>query len=350
MCRRESKREFFPTMNPFAVRMVRVVFMVVGLVQGLVVCAAAGDDDVIRHSLRQTGLTAAAPSDAHDSQYAAIASALMSATQSKLTETELAPGIRHLHWHIAKSELQPGPWNLNTLVIDISRPDVSVRIVPSNGKSERTSEICKRVGAVAGVNGGFFDANGPLGLLMQAGEIVHSTGMTKEGRATFALGGRKAWLDVVSVTDGQLLPQNTHPYFDWQQAHEALSAGPRIVFKGRVDVNAEAEGFDEHTAVQPDVAMARTAVGLARDTLVLVSVDAGEDRLSIGMPLKQIAGFLLSRCMVSYAMALDGGDSTTFVVQDSVVNYPSGKDAQGKPWNERPVANAICVFSQEEER
>ncbi len=70
---------------------------------------------------------------------------------------------------------------------------------------------------------------------------------------------------------------------------------------------------------------------------MLVTIDGRQPGESIGMPLTTLAELLIELGAVE-AMNLDGGGSTTMVVQDKIVNRPS--DATG----ERPVSDAILVF------
>ena len=43
------------------------------------------------------------------------------------------------------------------------------------------------------------------------------------------------------------------------------------------------------------------------------------------------------------AMNLDGGGSSTMVLFDTIVNYPSDKDSSGNSGRERAVANGFIV-------
>jgi hypothetical protein len=81
----------------------------------------------------------------------------------------------------------------------------------------------------------------------------------------------------------------------------------------------------------------RTGIGFSRDSTVLylVTVD-GRQESSAGMTLAEFARLLIE-LGVSEGLNLDGGGSTTMVVQGKVVSTPS--DAAG----ERPVANCVVV-------
>jgi exopolysaccharide biosynthesis protein len=81
----------------------------------------------------------------------------------------------------------------------------------------------------------------------------------------------------------------------------------------------------------------RTFIGIDRDTtkMFLCTVD-GRQPGSIGMNYREMADFLLS-IGVWHATNLDGGGSTTMVVQGKIVNSPSDKKG------ERPVANSLQI-------
>lgn len=81
----------------------------------------------------------------------------------------------------------------------------------------------------------------------------------------------------------------------------------------------------------------RSLVGFDADTshLYLVAID-GRSSASVGMTLAEAADFLRS-IGVAQALNLDGGGSTTLVIDGRIVNVPSD------PAGERPVGNALLV-------
>lgn len=83
----------------------------------------------------------------------------------------------------------------------------------------------------------------------------------------------------------------------------------------------------------------RTFAGFDRDTtmLYICTVD-GRQSTSIGMTFADMASFLIS-LGATEGFNLDGGGSTTMVVQGTIVNSPSDKTG------ERPVANSLQVIS-----
>lgn len=111
---------------------------------------------------------------------------------------------------------------------------------------------------------------------------------------------------------------------------------PTIIVHGKSVANAAdpLEGtFPRFSAVRHP----RTAIGFSRDSsrVFLVAVD-GRRESGVGMSLIELANLMLTLGAFE-AMNLDGGGSTTMVVNGEVINLPSDKTG------ERPVGSAILV-------
>lgn len=91
----------------------------------------------------------------------------------------------------------------------------------------------------------------------------------------------------------------------------------------------------------------RTGVGVSRDstTLYLITVD-GRQESSSGMSLVEFANLML-KLGVYEGLNLDGGGSTTMVINGKVVNTPS--DKEGGHTVERTVGNALLVVQSRHE-
>ena len=279
------------------------------------------------------------------------ADALKSATCGLKVSREIAPGIHHLHWYVPRTPLQVGPWNINTLSIDLKRPEIEVRVVEAQNGLETTSGICRRVGAIVAVNGGDFNKQGPLGLLVIDGEIRSHSIASRPPRTSLGLLGDKAWIDLLKEEEGNFHSQNPTRWFDWSEAKYILEGGPLLVNRMKVakrgKIDYQTEGFDESSDLNPDGYAPRTIVGIQKERLFLMTVDGEQPDLSIGMKLGNAAGYLVRMCNAPYGMALDGGDSTTMAIQGKLINFPCYRDQTGQ-LRERPVANAICVFVKKE--
>ncbi|NMB47013.1 MAG: phosphodiester glycosidase family protein [Firmicutes bacterium] len=85
-------------------------------------------------------------------------------------ETFVAPGLAYGHW---RKDTPSGPLFVNYMKIDLRQPGIEVRpVMAANGK-ETVHELAAQHGAIAGVNGIYFAADGrPLGLLVIDGQLV----------------------------------------------------------------------------------------------------------------------------------------------------------------------------------
>ncbi|WP_371665906.1 phosphodiester glycosidase family protein [Streptomyces sp. NBC_01241] len=118
-----------------------------------------------------------------------------------------------------------------------------------------------------------------------------------------------------------------------------VQAGPRLLRDGAPDIDIEANGIPVTALTQRHP---RTLTGITDDgTLLLVTVDGRDPGASVGVTLKEAAELMRS-LGARDAMNLDGGGSTTMVVNGRLRNRPRG--AAGAPVRERPVANALVVL------
>ncbi len=122
----------------------------------------------------------------------------------------------------------------------------------------------------------------------------------------------------------------------WTDVAQAVGGGPWLVRDGKIAVDGEQEGFSATSFVNQR--HPRTAAGVSADnTLILATVD-GRQAFSRGATLSEMAALML-RLGAIQAINLDGGGSTTMVVNGAYINSPS----DGEP---RPVANALLVYAE----
>ena len=249
-------------------------------------------------------------------------------TRAALTVTR---GVRYI---VLNKGTPAGPLTVDVLEVDLKDPAISVRPVLAGKEGApglaRVSELVAREGAIAGVNGVFYAADGtPLGLVitdgqMKAPPVLNRTalGITSDGTVL---------IDNVSMDErGNLVP-------DWRTLGvvHAIGGGPRLVKDGKVHITSGEERFKADVAVGR---APRTAAGVPSDgKLLLVAVTGRQAYHSIGVTLEELANLMIE-LGAKDAMNLDGGGSSTLVVRDYVMNTPS----DGR---ERKVADAILVFS-----
>jgi len=152
------------------------------------------------------------------------------------------------------------------------------------------------------------------------GMVLSGTGTKAEALAKVPLGCE------VQVTF------RTRP--EWPELLHAVGGGPLLVSGGRVILDPGREGFRADVTAGRH---ARTAIGLKADgRVVLIAAEGGRGGRGPGLTLTELANLML-QLGCKAAMNLDGGGSTTLVVQGEVVNAC----ADGFP---RAVSNALVVI------
>lgn len=121
----------------------------------------------------------------------------------------------------------------------------------------------------------------------------------------------------------------------WKRASFIVGGGPQLIKDGQVAITTAAEGIAARFASDRHP---RTAIARLKDgRILLATVDGRQPGVSAGMSLPELASLLLE-FGAAEAINLDGGGSTTMVVNGKLVNNPS--DQTG----ERPVSDAILII------
>lgn len=119
------------------------------------------------------------------------------------------------------------------------------------------------------------------------------------------------------------------------QIDSAIGGSHRLLRNGTVTVAANAAGGKPNP---------RTVAGVKADgTLLLVTIDGREVGVSAGATLAEAARYLATLGAVD-AVNLDGGGSTTMIVDGELRNRPRGGAKDDV--TERPVSNGIGIFDQ----
>lgn len=122
--------------------------------------------------------------------------------------------------------------------------------------------------------------------------------------------------------------------FQVSQAEDITNGVPQLIKDGKIDITWEQEKASRAFA---ESRHPRTAVAKLKDgKFLMMTVDGRQPGVSVGMSLQELAEYLLSLGAID-AMNLDGGGSTTMVLDGKVVNKPSDKEG------ERRVSDAILV-------
>ena len=195
-----------------------------------------------------------------------------------------------------------------------------------------TSELCRQVNAIAGINASFFDMKngGAVDFVRVHGTVLHETAKrTSRNNAALAI-------DASAV---RILARDT-TNAGWENTVDSknvLVAGP-LVMKDGLPAPLQENAFNQNR--HP-----RTFVATKSDGVVLLVVVDGRNTRATGMSIAEL--YVLSKALdCRDAMNLDGGGSSAMYVrgepENGVVNYPSDNklfDHRG----ERRVANIIYV-------
>ncbi len=245
-------------------------------------------------------------------RYLALTVALYaSTTMARDRWTTVAPGVRLLRR--TTRHANGAPLVLHVAMVEVCAAGLRMRATAPNETPRRTSTWAHAAGALLAINGDFFDAPGvPLGRARGDGRDFPPRNQWYFGALVVGAAG-----DVPRISMSYEAPA---------RYTEVVSAQERIVVRGvaRIDPHV-AHSAHRHP---------RSAVGWSQDgrTVAFVVVD-GRTRDSAGATTPELA--LILRDLGAWeAVRLDGGGSSTLVVQDRVINHPS----DGR---ERAVANHL---------
>jgi len=249
--------------------------------------------------------------------------------------------------------------------IDLSSPNIDVEVVygvDSNYK-EKPSEFSNRLNACLVVNGGYFLMDAfpakPVGLLKTKDTLFSAplNSVLKNGKRFFMARGsigfdnNLADIGWIAGRNDTLYsfpsPHDNHPHkpperlkFDnatpWN-VQSAIAGGPVLVQNNEVFITVDEEVFfnSKIPGIHP-----RTAIGITKDNKLIILVVDGRQVSSRGVYLEELAQIMVNLNCVE-ALNLDGGGSSAMVVNNKLINKPSGS------FSEREVMSAIVVTCHE---
>lgn len=196
----------------------------------------------------------------------------------------------------------------------------------NNSGREKLVEICERIGAVVGINGGGFqDPDGwgsdiPMGNLIKDGKIIWSENDKPQSMIGFT---NKNKLILISATAEEALKKGVR---------DALQFGPFLIVNGKSirTKDDSAGGYNR---------AARSAIAQRKDGIVLFLVTEGVH--TNGPRLIDIAE-TLEKYGAYNAANLDGGSSVQLSINNNLVNNPV--NIYGKPINGRNIVSAFVVM------
>jgi exopolysaccharide biosynthesis protein len=296
------------------------------------------------------------------------------------TSTESARSALPMNWTLVDSlnaELPPSvrvyvgqndelPLRAWYVAIDEPHPIIITRVAVSDDPAdglETVSSLARDLRACVAVNGGYFAIDNArarhVGLLVSGGDKLGSAtrsvlwdslryetaraaiGFTSDDAIEITWATSRGdtiytWETPPPHSRGQPAEPLLHDRAEVWRVRDALAAGPALVVRGEARVMADQEAFfgsylrDYH----PRTAAGRTADG----ALILMVVD-GRQPESRGVTLEELATLTAESGAVE-ALNLDGGGSSTLVVNGALVNRPAGGTA------ERQVMSALLTFCE----
>ncbi|WP_347754120.1 phosphodiester glycosidase family protein [Agrococcus sp. ProA11] len=177
--------------------------------------------------------------------------------------------------------------------------------------TELPSVIAEQVGASLAINGDYYGFR-DTGIVIRNGVLYRDEG-AREALVLYR-DGSAAIVDETTTSGEQLLDDGA-----WQ----TLSFGPALVEDGEIVAGIDSVEIDTNFgnhSIQGD--QPRTAVAILDDGSIAFVVVDGRSDASAGMTLTELADTLQSLGAIT-AYNLDGGGSSTMVVDGEVVNTPS---------------------------
>lgn len=229
------------------------------------------------------------------------------------TWTEVAPGIDRLY------RTASGPLQIHAVQVDLGRDEISLRATMEGESPATTGAWASAVDATVAINGDWFDGSyDPVGVSVGDGWLW---GIDEDPDTHCFI--------ACNVTN-ECTIDPAHTATAWSPRWWNVVGGnnARLVVDGVAQSASEAfYSTDKHP---------RSAVGLSEDgeTMWLVVVD-GRSSSSVGITWNDMA-VLMADLGAWQALMLDGGGSSTLIVQGSAVNTPSDG-------SQRTVANHLGV-------
>lgn len=205
--------------------------------------------------------------------------------------------------------------------IDLRDGNLKFRSIGSDSHRETTAETYRNNNAILAINGGYFDSNTSVSLIIEDGDIV-SPGTHKLPRGAFGMVNGKpevTWTLPASEGDGvnKINTLNGRGRSEKWTASQAVGGGPVLIKNSEIQTEGQKEGFaGSHMIRHP-----RSAIGYKNDHTLLMLVVEGRQEASAGATLSELA-LIMKELGANEAVNLDGGGSSAMVAANEVVNVP----------------------------
>jgi Phosphodiester glycosidase len=246
----------------------------------------------------------------------------------------------------------PRPVVVNIIEIDPTTPGINFLMQPGNGAAPgevtrtTTRSFVNGSSAQIGLNADFYSSAGSAGGQYYA-NVTH-TGVSNGNGYSSSNVTNESIFNVSSANVASMLTSASAGSFATNQGvtlYNAIGGNQRIVTNG-----VETAPNDSYTnTLNPHTAMGVTFDG----HVLLMTVDGRQNTYSEGMRTDEMADLLISHFNAKDAINVDGGGSTTLVMDDRndglqnarVINSPSDGASPQSPGGERLVANNFAVFA-----
>ncbi|WP_342555118.1 phosphodiester glycosidase family protein [Paenibacillus sp. FSL R7-0652] len=208
--------------------------------------------------------------------------------------------------------VNPGTYTGYAMKIKLKDPSAMQMAMSSEpGRSETTMQAVKRSGAIAGINaGGFADSGGkryPLSTTVMDGKYVN--GFQASFKDLFFVGLN----DAGKLVGGKFFDKST---LDRLRPQFGATFVPILMKNGQKTI------IPDKWKVSPKRAP-RTVIGNYKDDqLLIIVVDGYNESGSSGATLEELQGRLLKLGVID-AYNLDGGGSSSLILNNRVMNRPS---------------------------
>lgn len=247
--------------------------------------------------------------------------------------------------------------------VDLSDTTIAVRSYIHPTGKEGITKFNQTVGAIASINGGFFDINGntsysaviyPEELKAQNIEKVNRTaGIYYPTRSLFSLSynrdpsinwiyhfsnevsGIYSYTNPTSNTESTPAPKpEMNDGNQMDNIMTGIGGGPSLVKNSISNVTYDEEVFGSGVGLSNSDP--RTAVGYTEDNHIIMLVADGRSALSQGVSLTELSQIMIDLDCVE-AMNLDGGGSSQMAIGSTLINKPEGSDYQ------RPIPSILSI-------
>ncbi|WP_379154778.1 phosphodiester glycosidase family protein [Paenibacillus sp. sgz5001063] len=212
-------------------------------------------------------------------------------------------------------------FTVQMVTVSLLHPALKLDVVLAGntiGKTEALGSIAKRSGAVAAINGTYFNAYAdgaykvPYGYIISGGKMLKNSPADK--RTVFTYDNNLL---------AEMIPGSEFmDHFNSGRVTGAIQAGPRLLVNGKVALNVAGEGFKDPKILTGGGS--RSALGLTQDHKLILLTSGGATIPQLAQIMKQAGAY--------QAMNLDGGASSGLFYGGKYLTTPG-----------RLISNALVV-------